>query len=87
MALTTATAPPWTSAEGTSIAVTDVASFHAGVIGRDALSTLTKLVMPGGRKIQKRPVALVSAASAATVLAALLGMYFANLHSTTAAWG
>ncbi len=52
-----------------------------GIGGQAALGNLANFVMPGGRKVQKRPVALLSAASAATLLAAMLGMYFANVHS------
>ena len=53
----------------------------AGIGGRAALGNLANVVLPRGRKVQKRPVALLSAASAATVLAAMLGMYLANIHS------
>ena len=54
-------------------------------MGQDALSNLAGFVK--GRKLQKKPVALVSAASAATVLVAMLGVYLINLHPNAANWG
>ena len=63
----------------------DLLSLPAGRMGQDALSNVAGFVK--GRKLQKKPVALVSVASAATVLAAMLGVYLINLHPNAAIWG
>ncbi len=39
-----------------------------------------------GQRMQKKPVALVSMASAATVLVAALGVYLVNVHPHMASW-
>lgn len=63
----------------------DLLSLPAGRMGQDALSNVAGFVK--GRKLQKKPVALVSVASAATVLVAMLGVYLINLHPNAANWG
>ena len=57
----------------------------AGVIGEQALSDIAGFVR--GQRIQKKPVALVSMASAATVLVTALGVYLLNVHPHVASWG
>ena len=57
----------------------------AGAMGEQALSNIAGLMR--GQRIQKKPVALVSVASAATVLMAALGVYLVNVHPHVASWG
>lgn len=59
-------------------------SSGAGIIGEQALSDIAGYMR--GQRMRKKPVALVSMASAATVLVAALGVYLVNVHPHMASW-
>ncbi|CAL5227359.1 g10307 [Coccomyxa viridis] len=64
--------------------VPDRPSPRKGIIGEQALSDIAGYMR--GQRMRKKPVALVSMASAATVLVAALGVYLVNVHPHMASW-